>query len=92
MLWKIVTTMSLISSRSKDQMNHISTRPAGPARAGQKATRRAAFAQPRFLMKFLMLSLMMAALGGSSWWAMAQRGGGGRAPLSLRDLPNLMVE
>lgn len=37
---------------------------------------------------------MMAALGGTSWWAVAQNNAvqGGRAPLSLRDLPNMMVQ
>ena len=53
---------------------------------------RSAFAEPRLLVKFMLMLLMMAALTGSGWWAMAQKKPGERTPLSLRDLPNLMVQ
>ncbi len=61
--------------------------------ASARSNPRSAFVEPRFAVKLVLMLLMMAALSGSSWWALAQRdNAGGRAPLSLRDLPNLMVQ
>jgi hypothetical protein len=59
-----------------------------------RSTMRSAFAEPRLLLKFMGLCLMAAVLGGTSWWAVAQNNpaSGARTPLSLRDLPNMMVQ
>ncbi|HEY0072986.1 MAG TPA: hypothetical protein VGB77_02715, partial [Abditibacteriaceae bacterium] len=59
-----------------------------------RSTMRSAFAEPRLLLKFMGLCLMAAVLGGTSWWAVAQNNtpNGARSSLSLRDLPNMMVQ
>ncbi len=82
--------MLSFSSHRKDQQTVLTRH----AQIGHKPSRRSAFVQPRLLVKFLLMLFMMAAVSGSSWWALAQRNstGASRAPLALRDLPNMMVQ
>lgn len=85
---------SLFSRLTHQKNGSVHQNYRGYSACARRNSMRSAFAQPRLLTKVMFMLLMLVAVGGSSWWAMAQSSGNGakRAPLSLKDLPNMVVE